>query len=336
MKAVRLTSVGNLVLQEVERPLPRRGEVRIKVLAAGICGSDRHMFKGEYPTAMPVTLGHELCGTVEQLGEEVTGLSVGDLVTVDPNIACGRCRACANARPNLCESLHAVGVTRDGGFADYVTVPAAQAHRLPQGLDPVHGAFCEPLACCLHAMDKLQIRPGDSVAVLGGGVIGLLMVQLARLSGAGTVLLVTRQATRRAVALELGASQAFDPGPDGAVDRVLEASGGGVDAVIECAGVPETVQSGLKMLRRGGIFLLFGVTPSGVDVPLQPFDILVREIDIRAAYLNPFTHQRAAALVAAGSLELDRLVSDVISLEAVADAVGHAPRPGEIKVIVKP
>ncbi len=336
MKAVRFTATGSMSLQEVERPIPQRGEVLVKVLAAGICGSDRHMFKGEYPTAIPVTLGHEFCGTVEALGDSVSGLALGDLVTVDPNIACGRCRACSKGRPNLCAQLQAVGVTRDGGFADYVAVPQAQAVLLPPSLNPVHGAFCEPIACCLHAMDKADIRPGDTVAILGGGVIGLLMVQLARLSGAGRVVLVTRQASRRSTALSLGASHALDPGSDGAVEEIVGLSAGGVDVVIECAGVAETLQSGLRMLRRGGTFVLFGVAPQGVAVPVLPFDILVREIDIRPAYLNPFTHRRAADLVASGALDLDILVTRTISLTEVADVVSQAPQPGEIKVIVRP
>lgn len=336
MKAARLVSSGVMSLQNVEKPLAGPGEVLVKVLAAGICGSDRHMFKGEYPTAIPVTLGHEFCGIIEDLGEGVTALSVGDLVTVDPNIACHRCRACTNGRPNLCEELQAIGVTRNGGFAEHVVVPAAQVFVLPSTLDPVHGAFCEPLACCLHAIDKACIKVGDSVAILGGGVIGLLMVQLARLSGAARIILVTRQRSRRDTALALGATHAFDPGDDGAVEAVRSESRGGVDIVIECAGVPETLQAGLQMTRRGGTFVLFGVTPAGLEVPVMPFDILVREIDIKAAYLNPFTHQRAADLVASGALDLDLLITDTISLEDVPEVVGRAPLPGEIKVIVRP
>ena len=140
-----------------------------------------------------MTLGHEFCGLVEKVGEGVTSFVGSELVTVDPNIACGTCPACRRGRPNLCANLTAIGVTRDGGFAEYVVVPCGQAFILPADLDPVHGAFCEPLACCIHAIDKAQIRPGDSVAILGGGVIGLLMVQLARLAGADQIILITRQ-----------------------------------------------------------------------------------------------------------------------------------------------
>ncbi|MFT4184320.1 MAG: zinc-dependent alcohol dehydrogenase family protein [Rhizobium sp.] len=334
MKAVRLESIGSMTMRSVEKPVARPGELLVRVLAAGICGSDRHMYKGEYPTAIPVTMGHEFCGIVEEVGDEVTGFTGGELVTVDPNIACGRCHACTRGRPNLCEGLTAIGVTRDGGFADYAAVPYRQAFTLPADLNPVHGAFCEPLACCLHAIDKAEIRAGDSVAILGGGVIGLLMVQLARLAGASQVILITRQLSRRQTALHLGATHAFDP--TDSVAAVRDVTRGGADVVIECAGVPDTLQNGLRMARRGGIFVLFGVTPRGVEVPVLPFDLLVNEVDIRPAYLNPFTHSRAAALVASGALELDMLVTKTIGLEEVAGVVGSAPLPGEIKVIVRP
>ncbi|WP_224702591.1 zinc-dependent alcohol dehydrogenase family protein [Devosia aquimaris] len=336
MRSVRLEAIRAMALREVPRPVAGPGEVLVRVLAAGICGSDRHMYKGEYPTGRPVTLGHEFCGRVEAVGKGVRGFAGGELVTVDPNIACGTCPACRAGRVNLCDNLLAIGVFRDGGFADYVAVPAQQAFVLPEELDPVHGAFSEPLACCLHALDVARIVPGSTVAVLGGGVIGLLMVQLARLAGAAEVVLVTRQASRRALALELGATVAVDPAAGDVVAAVRALNGHGVDVVLECAGVPETLQQGLGMLARGGALVLFGVTPSGVEVPVRPFDLLVNEIRLEAAYLNPHTHARAAAMVASGVLELDRLVTHVIGLEDVAAVVGAAPQRGEIKVIVRP
>ena len=196
MQAARLSQPGTIRVDEVARPAPGPGDVLVRVEATGICGSDRHMFRGEYPTALPVTLGHEFCGVIEALGPGATRLQSGELVTADPNIGCGYCAACRAGRVNLCASLQAIGVTRDGGFAEFVAMPETQAIGLPAGLDPLLGAFSEPLACCLHGLDVAAIRPGDSVVVLGGGVIGLLMVQLARLAGAGVVVLSTRQAAR--------------------------------------------------------------------------------------------------------------------------------------------
>ncbi|WP_292243707.1 alcohol dehydrogenase catalytic domain-containing protein, partial [Mesorhizobium sp.] len=193
MKAVRLEGVGNIALREVGKPAAGPDDLLVRIEACGVCGTDRHLFHGEFPCMPPVTLGHEFSGIVEAIGTAVSDFSVGDRVTGDPNIACGSCPHCRAGRINLCHNLIAIGIRRDGGFAEYVVLPRKQAFSLPKDLKPTHGAFCEPLGCCLHGLDLAQIRPGSSVAVLGGGVIGLLTVQLARLAGATTIILSTRQ-----------------------------------------------------------------------------------------------------------------------------------------------
>lgn len=338
MQAARLVSVGTMVLEEIGKPSPGPDELLVKVKACGICGSDRHMFRGEYPTALPVTLGHEFCGVVEAVGEGVTRLAPGALITGDPNIACGHCAQCRAGRSNLCDSLTAIGVFRDGGFADYVIVPQSQAIELPAGLSPLHGAFSEPLACCLHGLDVARIKPGDAVAVLGGGVIGLIMVQLARLAGASTVILSTRQEPRRDLAEALGATHTVDAAHD-VVEAIAGPGGiapGGVDVVLECAGVAETFRQGLAIARRGGAMVIFGVMPKGEEVAVSPYDLLVKELRIESAWLNPLTHGRAAQMIGAGVLELDRLITRTIPLAEVPGVVGAAPAFGEIKIIAVP
>ena len=339
MQAVRLTENGHFGLAEVARPEPGPGEILVRVEACGICGSDRHMVRGEYPTSRPVTLGHEFAGRIEQVGAGVTRLAAGDRVTGDPNIACGTCPACRAGRVNLCETLSAIGVNQDGGFADYLVMPEIQAYKLPEGMKAEHGAFCEPLACCLHGLDVARIAPGMRVAVLGGGVIGLLMVQLARLAGAADVTLVTRQAARRSLALAVGATTAFDPSaadPVAALTAPEGAAPGGFDVVLECAGVAATFTQSLALVRRGGTVVVFGVMPAGETVPVTPFDLLVREVRLEGAYLNPMTHGRAVAMIASGVLALDPLISRRIPLKDVAETVLAPPAPGEIKVVAVP
>jgi threonine dehydrogenase-like Zn-dependent dehydrogenase len=338
MQAARLNAVGQMRIETVEKPVPGPGELLVRVEATGICGSDRHMFRGEYPTALPVTLGHEFCGIVEALGEGAGRIAQGTRVTGDPNIACGHCAACRMGRPNLCHNLVAIGVFRDGGFAEYLVMPELQAHALPADLDPVRGAFSEPLACCLHGLDVARIVPGSSVAVLGGGVIGMLMVQLARLAGAETVVLSTRQQPRRELALSLGATHAVDPASGDPVDAIAGPSGivpGGVDVVLECAGVPETFRQSIALARRGGAVVVFGVMPKGEIVGIEPFDLLFRELRLEGAYLNPLTHARAAKLVASGALELERLVSRSIGLAELPGILGTPPLFGEVKTMVR-
>ncbi len=332
MRAARLHAPGTMLVEDVPRPTPGPNDLLVRVEACGICGSDRHMFRGEYPTAKPVTLGHEFSGIVEAVGAAVDDVAVGARVTGDPNISCGQCDYCRTGRPNLCASLSPIGVMRDGGFAEYVLVPAAQAAILPADLDPRHGAFCEPVSCCIHAIDVARIPAGGSVLIIGGGVIGLLMVQLSRLAGAGTIVLSTRQAPRRALALELGATGVADAaGGDDAIAAVLP---GGADVVFECAGLGETLQQATRLARRGGAVVLFGVVPEADHVTLSPFDLLTRELRLESAWLNPLTHRRAAELIASKTLALDPLITRTIGIEEVPQVIGASPQFGEIKVIM--
>lgn len=339
MKAMRLEAAGQLFTREVKKPEAGPDELLVRVEACGVCGTDRHLFHGEFPCTPPVTLGHEFSGIIEQVGSAVSGFSVGDRVTGDPNIACGRCSHCVNGRVNLCRNLTAIGIHRDGGFADYVVIPHKQAFRLPADLDPMHGAFCEPLACCLHGIDLAGIKAGSSVVVLGGGVIGLLTVQLARLAGATTVILVTRQASRRSLAEELGATASVDPNAGDVIAQIAGEHGlvpGGVDVVLECAGVAETVVQATKLVRPGGTAVILGVMAQGEKVEIEPFDLLFREVKLVTSFLNPFTHRRAADLIASGRIEVERLISRRVSLEEAPEVVRQPPQPGEVKVLVVP
>ncbi len=182
-------------------------------------------------------------------------------VTGDPNIYCGRCPECHRGRVQLCQNLTAIGIHRNGGFAQYVALPEKQAVALPLTLDPLWGAFCEPLACCLHGVDLADIQPGSSAIVIGGGVIGMLVVQLARLAGAAKVILVTRSAAKRKLAESLGATATLDPSPGDLIGRIKAANGllpGGADVVFECAGVERNRRAGAASAAPGGASHDFG------------------------------------------------------------------------------
>jgi 2-desacetyl-2-hydroxyethyl bacteriochlorophyllide A dehydrogenase len=339
MKAMRLEGVGQLFTREVDKPAPGPDDLLVRVEACGVCGTDRHLFHGEFPSKPPVTLGHEFSGIIEAMGSQVSGFAIGDRITGDPNIACGRCSHCVNGRVNLCRNLQAIGISRDGGFADYVIVPQKQAFLLPANLDPMFGAFCEPLACCLHGIDLAEIKAGSSVVVLGGGVIGLLTVQLARLAGASTVILSTRQASRRELAENLGATASVDPTSVDIVETTTGPSGlvpGGVDVVLECAGVGETVQQATRLVRPGGTVVILGVMAQGEKIEIEPFDLLFREVKLVTSFLNPFTHRRAADLIASGTIEVERLISRKVSLDDAPAVISNPPGRGEVKVLVVP
>lgn len=328
MHATRLLATGDIRTVNLPVPTPGPGEVLVRVLAAGICGTDRHLFKGEFPCAPPVTLGHEFSGEVAVTGDGVT-LALGTRIACDPNIACGACDACLRGRVNLCARNVAIGIHRDGGLAEYAVIPAHRALAVGD-LDPHHAAFAEPLACTLHGLDLGAPRPGERVLVIGGGVIGLLAVQLAARAGANVTLL-TRDPGKRNLAQRIGARQTA--GTEGEARALL---GPGADLVVECAGVAQTVEMAPRLANAGGRVVVLGVLPKGEQVRIEPFDLLVREISLIHSFINPFTQARAIQLLRDGQIDVAPLVSRVIRLSEAAHAIANPAPAGEVKVLVIP
>jgi L-iditol 2-dehydrogenase len=330
VKAVVLTAVNEMGVAEVEKPRASVGKSVVKILACGICGTDRHIYKGEYPGNKPVILGHEFGGVIEEVASG-SKFKVGDLVSVDPNIVCGTCVDCLALRTAFCPSLTALGVNINGGIAEYVLTPDTQIYLVRPDLNPLHLAFIEPLACSIRGLDLADLKGGEKVAVLGGGVMGLLVVQLAKLAGASEIVLVTRQKYRREVALKIGATRTVDPINESVTDLVK-----GMDVTFECAGAVETFEQSQQITRRGGAIIVLGLTGSDTKVEMKPFDIVVNEHRIQGSYLNPLTQERSAELVGSGKLNLDILISKVVDLDGVKAILDAPPAEGDIKYIVRP
>ena len=330
MKAVVLSAVNALAIAEVEKPKPGIKECLIKVLACGICGTDRHIYHGEYPSAKPVILGHEFGGVIEEVGSS-SKFKVGQVVSVDPNIVCGTCPDCVAERTAFCPDLTALGVNINGGLAEYVLTPDSQIYPVKADLNPLHLAFIEPLACSIRGLDLANLKGGEKVAVLGGGVIGLLVVQLAKLAGASEIVLITRQKFRRDVALKIGATRVIDPTSEDVNTAVTN-----MDVVFECAGAVETFKQAQNISRRGGSVIVLGLTASDVTLEVNPFNIVVNELRIQGSFLNPLTQGRAAELVESGKLNLDILISKVVDLAGVQAILDAPPAEGDIKYIACP
>ena len=330
MKAVVLSAVNNLAIAEVEKPKPGVKDCLIKVLACGICGTDRHIYHGEYPSAKPVILGHEFGGVIEEVGSN-SKFKVGQVVSVDPNIVCGTCPDCVAERTAFCPDLTALGVNINGGLAEYVLTPDTQIYPVKADLNPLHLAFIEPLACSIRGLDLANLKGGEKVAVLGGGVIGLLVVQLAKLAGASEIVLITRQKFRRDVALKIGATRVIDPNSEDVNTAVTN-----MDVVFECAGAVETFKQAQNISRRGGSVIVLGLTASDVTLEVNPFNIVVNELRIQGSFLNPLTQGRAAELVESGKLNLDILISKVVDLAGVQAILDAPPAEGDIKYIACP
>lgn len=325
MRAVQLMGVGDLQLVNVADPTPKAGEIIVQVEAAGICGTDKHLYKGEFPSTPGKTLGHEFSGLVVDAG--ATHFQVGDRVTCDPNIWCGTCQQCRRGRVNLCENNVAIGIGRDGGFAEFCAFPAHKAHLLPKDIDPLFGAFCEPLGCTLHGIDIGNIQAGEKVMVIGGGVIGLLAVQLAQLAGA-EVMLLTRSAEKQDIGLITGAAHAA-----GTEEQAKDIWPEGADLVLECAGVADTVHMAPTLTRAGGRIVILGVLPQGEKVSVEPFDLLFREIDLKFSFLNPFTHERATQLISDETINVRPLISRLASLNDVRDIVSGCSQDSSVRVV---
>ncbi len=330
MKAVVLSTVDNLALADVKKPKPGSKECLVKVLACGICGTDRHIYHGEYPSAKPVILGHEFGGVIEEVGPG-SKFQVGQVVSVDPNIVCGKCLDCKEGRTAFCPDLTALGVNINGGLAEYVLTPDSQIYPVRNDLNPLHLAFIEPLACSIRGLDLANLKGGEKVAILGGGVIGLLVVQLAKLAGASEIVLVTRQKFRRDVALKIGATKVIDP-----INENVDTAITNMDVTFECAGSVETFKQSQKITRRGGSVIVLGLTASDATLEVNPFNIVVNELRIQGSFLNPLTQARAAELVESGKLNLDILISKVVDLSGVKAILDAPPAEGDIKYIACP
>ncbi|HLX13064.1 MAG TPA: zinc-dependent alcohol dehydrogenase family protein, partial [Bacteroidota bacterium] len=295
MKVVLFEKPGSLrVTAKDLRPL-KAGEVLVHVDACGVCGTDVHIVEGTSRSTPPVVLGHEYAGTIEDIAVEQNGLKVGDRVAIDPNISCGVCFYCRRGLVHLCSNLRALGVDIDGGMAEKCIVPYKQLYAIPEKLSIEASAFIEPVSCVIHGIDKAGIRAGDTVVILGGGTIGLMMLQLVRAAGAAKIIVIEPLEHKRKIAQRLGADEILDPTKIDLVSAIMDLTNVGADVVIECVGRPQTMQTAIDLARRGGTVEFFGVCPIGQTISVEPNKIYFKELTIVGSYVNPNTFSRAIA-----------------------------------------
>jgi 2-desacetyl-2-hydroxyethyl bacteriochlorophyllide A dehydrogenase len=336
MKAVLFERPHQLNVVQKQLRVLKSNEVMLKVTACGVCGTDLHIVEGSSRSTPPVVLGHEYAGTIEAIGPEVHGYSVGDAVAVDPNIACGSCFFCRRGEVHLCENLRALGVDIDGGMAEMCIVPVGQLYRLPKSITREKAAFIEPLSCAVHGIDRARIRPGDTVVILGGGTVGLLMVQLSLISGASRAIVAEPLEWKRKIALKVGANLVLDPDKENITDAIRDLTHVGADVVIECAGRPDTVSLGFELVRRGGTLELFGVCPVGLKVPFEPNNVYFKELTIVGSYVNPHTFDRSVALLAENRISIEHFVIQQFPLDGVQEALASLQEGRTIKSLINP
>jgi 2-desacetyl-2-hydroxyethyl bacteriochlorophyllide A dehydrogenase len=340
MQAARFYADGTVTVETVPDPSPQEQEVLVKVLACGICGTDLRLQEGQFLAEQyPLTPGHEIAGRAVRVGRQVKHVHEGDLVAVNPNAACGVCYWCLRGRPHLCPQLVSIGVNLPGGFAEYVVVPGRQLLVMPRDFSPEAAAMLEPTSCCLHGIDQAAIRPGDPTIILGGGSIGLILLQLAKHAGAAPVVVVEPVEAKRQLAQALGADATLDPtGLDEGTlrARLTELTDGGGEVVLEASGHPSAAAVALGLVRRGGTVVFFGVQPPDLTLPLKPFDIYHHEITIRGAFTNPLTDGRARTLLITHRVEVWPLITHRFALADLPAALDVVRRGETIKAMVLP
>lgn len=330
MKVATWRGGQKFTIDEVPEPAPGPGQALVAVHAAGICGTDVHATQGLFPWTPPLVMGHEYTGVVQDVGRGVSRRLIGRMVGCEPSYGCGRCADCAEGRVSQCR-----GCTRVGGFAERVVLPLACLHALPRGLDPVTAALTEPAACCLANLEQFPMRPGATVVVIGGGIMGLLTMVLARRRGARRLIVSDPLEERRAMARRVGASVVIDPARESLRERVLALTRDrGADVVCEAVGKPALVAESLTLVRPGGVVQLVGVNPKGSTLPLDLYDVHFREIRIHGAFGRGGAYRRALALMP--KLRVKPLVTAKFPLERIEEAFAHATAGRGVKTIMTP
>lgn len=324
-----------------DSPMPQVGaeDVLIRVKACGICGTDVHIYEGDKGAAEvtpPTILGHEFSGVVAEVGAAVTNVKVGDRVCIDPNCYCGKCDFCRNGIAHYCTDMIGYGTTVNGGFAEYCSVNQRQVYKLGDNTTFEQGAMTEPVACCLHGIDMCNINPGSSVVIIGGGMIGLLMLQLARLAGAARTALLEPVAAKREVAKKLGADICIDPIHDDVKAALTSAGMTWVNTVIECVGRTSTIEQAVDIVGNKGTVMMFGLTKPDDTISLKPFEVFQKEIELKASFINPYTQKRALELIDSGRLDVSSMVYAVESLDNLADILAKPELRANGKYIISP
>jgi 2-desacetyl-2-hydroxyethyl bacteriochlorophyllide A dehydrogenase len=312
MKAMVLRAPSDLVVEDVAQPEAGAGQILVRITHSGVCGTDWKIYNGSIPVPYPLIPGHEMAGEV---------VATGERVIIDPETYCGKCFQCRIGNTHLCPNGTLIGRDVNGGFAEYLMVPASQAFPLPAAISDRTAPMIQVLTTCLHSQRQVPTFPGDTVAVLGLGVTGQLHAQLSKARGA-RVIGITRSAEKRALAERLGTDLTIPGGPD-AIQQVKDATEGrGADLVIETTGVLKSLADAIHMTRPGGKVLLFGIyTVKEGSLPF--YDVYFKEISlISGRVAKAEDYPACISLVERGQVQLEPLVSDVMPLGRLEAAIG--------------
>lgn len=335
MKAAVLEGIKKITVRnDVPEPTLGPEDVLVRARACGICGTDVHIWEGDFFPTFPLVPGHELAGEVVKVGSAVEGLAAGDRVMVDPTVTCEKCHFCMINRQNHCLAWNAVGVTRDGGFGEYVRVPAKNCYRF-QNVAFGDAAFCEPLACVVFGQDRARIDIGSEVLILGAGPIGQLHLQASRANGASAVVVTDVVEGKLELARKHGAHETVFA--DNALqDKLKKLAPYGFDVVIDCTGIARVMQDSIKYVKNGGKYLVFGVCGPEDEIAISPFEIYRRDLEIIGSFAIRRTYDRAFKLMEHGVIQVGDLIHEAMPVEELPrglDMMKRGVAPMKLQIV---
>jgi len=343
MKAAILTEPGKMELRQLDIPVPGPEEALVRIKAVGLCGSDVHYYEhgriGPYVVEKPIILGHEAAGEIVAVGGEVRHLRVGQRVAIEPGVTCGRCNYCKSGRYNLCPDVRFLATPPyDGAFCEYIAIRADFLHPIPDSMSYEKAALVEPLSVGLHAVRRGELKPGETVVIMGMGPIGILALLAARSAGAGRVIGVDLEPFRLDRALQMGATDVVNLREEDGLAAILRLTEGRkADLAIETAGNGRAAQTAVQAVRRGGRVVLVGL-PQEHETPLSIPHIVDNEIDLRGVFRYHNTYPTGIAVMAADTINLEPVITDYMSLDETPRAFEKAIRNknSTLKIVIRP
>ncbi|MGC0363476.1 D-arabinitol dehydrogenase (NADP+) [Rhodococcus sp. 27YEA15] len=338
MTAVVYDEPGTFEIREIPVPTPGPGEVLVKVLAAGVCGTDLHLHAGEFGPTYPLIPGHEIAGEIAAIGPDVTDPAVGTRVVVDNTASCGRCEECRRARPAFCTSLVAQGVNAPGGFSEYVITSANRCF-VADDLDPEVAVLTEPVACVVHGLDVLDLQPGAHVLLFGAGPTGLLLTELLRNCGAGSLTVAAPTQSKLDLASARGADNVvqIDRGDmSAALDTLRAIRPQGFDVVIDATGSVNVLAETVDLTRTGGTVFVYGMAAEAAKWPISPYEIFRRELTVKGSFAQQFSFDRAISALRSGRVSADGLVTHRFPLHRYAEALDAVRDSNCVKAMIVP
>jgi D-arabinitol dehydrogenase (NADP+) len=324
-------------VQAVPDPEPGPGQLRLKLLATGVCGTDQHLLDGGFIASFPLIPGHEMLGEVETLGDGVLGPAVGTRVVVDNTRFCGRCRPCRRGNPLYCEQFVSLGCNAPGGFAEYVVVSAHACYPVDD-LPALTAVLTEPTACAMHGVDVLGLSPASDVLIFGAGPTGLLMSQLLMVGGAARVTVAAPTAAKLELARSFGVAETVlmdRRDPELAAGKLHEIASHGFDAIVEATGSVAVLNSALPLLTMGGTLLVYGLAEEAAIAAIRPYDVFSRELSIKGSFAQAHCFDRAVLALRSGRVRTEGIVSDLVSIDGFATALDNLKDSSRVKTVVE-